>query len=67
MRRGATLFGVVFALMFVGIIAYNVMVFQDCRKHGYAMFQCNAAMSNPHYIAIDQMKPQNDGSNRESY
>lgn len=61
-RRMGLLVKLVFVVVILGFIGggiYNYMIFKDCRAHGYAMFQCNAAINNPGYIAIDDMRPSN--------
>ena len=42
-------------LTMIGGVFWNIMVFRDCMSHGHAMYQCQAAMSNPHYVAVDNM------------
>jgi hypothetical protein len=41
-------------VMVLGII-YNVFIFTDCMAAGQRAYQCNAAISNPSYIAVDDM------------
>jgi len=42
-------------VVFVLGIAYNVFVFTDCMNAGNRAYQCNAAMQNPNYIAVEDI------------
>lgn len=49
------LFFVFFFIILIGGIIFNVFVFKDCTDRGHALYQCAAAMQNPHYVAVDSM------------
>ena len=55
MRFIFKIFPIIFVAVFVLGIVWNIIVFQDCRAHGKALYQCQAAMSNPHYYAVEDI------------
>ena len=48
-------FFVLFAIVFLGGIIFNVLVFKDCTDRGNALYQCAAAMNNGQYVAYEEM------------
>ena len=63
MSRFPKLFGIVFAIMFIGTIGamiaggiWNYRMYQDCRADGHKAYQCQAMLSGEaHYVAVDDV------------
>ncbi len=58
-RRTGWLISLIFvavAVMFVGSIVWHFYLFTACRAEGGTIIQCNAAVSNPNYIAVDEVE-----------
>ena len=46
--------GLIFAIGIPFTIWWNVSMYNDCRAHGHAAYQCSAMISgNQHYVAVD--------------
>lgn len=49
-----------FFFMFIAVVIglsflWNFYLFQDCMSRGNTAIQCNAAISAPNYVAVDQL------------
>jgi hypothetical protein len=56
------LFGIVFLLMFLFIVGgwivggiWNYQMYQDCRADGHKAYQCQAMLTNPSYVAVEDI------------
>jgi hypothetical protein len=48
------MFVIVPLLMVAGMI-WNYMLYQECRADGLKAYQCHAMISNPSYVAVDDV------------
>lgn len=53
MRRTFNKFFFFVVVVMILAFAYNAFIFIDCMADGKRAYQCNAAISNPHYVGFD--------------
>lgn len=50
----AAMFVIVPLLMVAGMI-WNYSLYRECRADGHKAYQCQAMLSNPSYVAVDDI------------
>ena len=46
---------VIVPLLIVGGMIWNFMLYQECRSDGHKAYQCQAMLSNPSYVAVEDI------------
>ena len=50
---------IIVPILMVAMLIWNLFMFQQCRADGHKAYQCQAMLSNPSYVVVDDMRSGN--------